>query len=100
MPNKPVIACFQGFGNHIMTGYPYLPPGGYQKAGEDTHGGRLPRPVEPEETHNLSLWHVKADVIHRQAFAVVFGQIRNHDVARAVTGQDRRDRLIHPPRTF
>ena len=59
----------------IVAGDGDLPLVGGKKAGEDPHGGRLPRPVWAEEAEDLSAVHLEGDVVHGQGVAEAFAQI-------------------------
>ena len=49
---------------HVEAADRPAPPGRKQEAAEHPYGGRFSRPVRPEESEYLSLFHLKADVVH------------------------------------
>jgi len=58
---------------------PHLPLSGHKTTSDGTHSGRLPGTVRTEEPHNFSLSNGETDIIHLQAFTIVFSQVLYFD---------------------
>jgi hypothetical protein len=74
-----VPAPLQRIVSHVVVGYPDIPSGGHEVAGENAHRGGLARPVGSQQTNDLALLDIEADIVDGEALAVVLGEILDSD---------------------
>ena len=74
-----VLGRLDPVGLHVDAGDPRRPVRGGHEAGQEPHGGRLARPVGPEERHHLPARDRERDVADRQERAELLGKPSGFD---------------------
>ena len=63
-----------GFLEDIEPGHGGGARGGWQKAGQDPHGGGFAGAVRPQKADDLALLHLEGNVVHSDSAGVSLGQ--------------------------